>query len=252
MSARVTRFEAGGYRFINGVFQYSAGVAALPGHRIERVTFRERLPLDAGFAAAERLIIAAGRPLAAFCACELRSPAPFTETGFRAFNEVYVGTLARWGIFDGTTNPVARSNVCPAVDPPAAPSFHAFSFTVADAGARPSFVIAGSGEAEEGKGNYRDHIVRRGDTSVDGLKTKARFVLAEMERRMAALSFGWREVSATQVYTVHDFHPFLADEIVGRGATRAGLTWHYDRPPVEEIEFEMDCRGIEAERVVAP
>jgi hypothetical protein len=252
MSAHVTPFEAGGYRFIDGVFQYSAGVAALPGYRIERATFRERLPLNAGFAAVERFIAAAGRPLTAFCACELRSPAPFTEDGFRAFNEVYVGTLTRWGIFDGTTNPVARSNVCPAVSPPPVPSFHAFSFTVADAGASPSFVIAGSGEAEEGKGNYRDHIVRRGDTSEAGLEAKARFVLTEMERRMAALGFGWHDVSATQVYTVHDFHPFLADEIVRRGAARAGLTWHYDRPPVQEIEFEMDCRRVDTERVIAP
>ncbi len=247
----VSNFTPGGYRFIEGVFQYSAGVAALPGYRIERVTFRERLPLDAGFAAAERIMAAAGRPPTAFCACELRSPAPFTETGFRAFNEVYVTTLARWGIFDGTTNPVARSNVCPAVDPPTAPSFHAFSFTVEGADAAPSFVIAGSGEAEEGKGSYRDRTVRRGDTSPDGLKAKARFVLAEMERRMAALGFGWRHVSATQVYTVHDFHPFLAEEIVGRGAARAGLTWHYDRPPVQELEFEMDCRGVDVERAVA-
>jgi hypothetical protein len=251
VSAPVTPFAAGGYRFINGVFQYSAGVAALPGHRIERVTFRERLALDAGFAAIERIIAAAGRPPTAFCACELRSPAPFTEDAFRAFNEVYVGTLARWGIFDGTANPVARSNVCPAIDPPAVPSFHAFSFTVADADARPSFVIAGSGEAEEGKGNYRDHIVRRGDTSTDGLRAKARFVLMEMERRMTAFGFGWRDVSAAQVYTVHDFHPFLADEIVRRGAAGAGLTWHYDRPPVQEIEFEMDCRSVDTERVVA-
>jgi hypothetical protein len=247
----VSIFTPGGYRFIKGVFQYSAGVAALPGHRIERVTFRERLPLDAGFAAAERIMAQAGRPPQAFCACELRSPAPFTEAGFRAFNEVYVGTLARWGIFDGTTNPVARSNVCPAIEPPAAPCFHAFSFTVEDAGAPPSFVIAGSGEAEEGKGSYRDRTVRRGDTSPDGLKAKARFVVAEMERRMAALGFGWRHVSATQVYTVHDFHPFLAEEIVRRGAARAGLTWHYDRPPVQELEFEMDCRGVDIERAVA-
>src|SRR5262245_11787997 len=249
--AATVDFSAGGYRFLPGVFQYSGGVAALPGHAIERVRLRTLLPLKQGFERIERLIGEAGRPLTAFCACELRSPAPFTEEGFRAFNEVYVGTLARWGIFDGTTNPVARSNVCPAIDPPVAPSFHAFSFTVTDAGAQPSFVIAGSGEAEEGKGNYRDHIVRRGDTSADGLKAKARFVLAEMERRMAALGFAWREVSATQVYTVHDFHPFLADEIVGRGAARAGLTWHYDRPPVEELEFEMDCRSVEAERVGA-
>src|SRR5258708_3655484 len=74
---------------------------------------------------------AGGRPLAAFCACELRSPARFTEDGFRAFNEVYAGTLKRWGVMTGDANPVARSNVCPAIDPPAEPSFHAFCFTVA-------------------------------------------------------------------------------------------------------------------------
>ena len=45
------------------------------------------------------------------------------------FNQHYVKTLAEWGMFDGTTNPVARSNVCPEIDPPAEPSFYAFSFT---------------------------------------------------------------------------------------------------------------------------
>ena len=33
-------FSAGGYRFLPGVFQYSGGVAALSGHAIERVRFR--------------------------------------------------------------------------------------------------------------------------------------------------------------------------------------------------------------------
>ena len=80
-------FSAGGYRFLPGVFQYSGGVAALSGHAIERVRFRTLLPLKQGFERIERLIAAAGRPPTAFCACELRSPAPFTEQGFRAFNE---------------------------------------------------------------------------------------------------------------------------------------------------------------------
>jgi hypothetical protein len=37
---------------------------------------------------------------------------------------------------------------------------------------------------------------------------------------------------------------------VRRGAARAGLTWHYARPPVEGLEFEMDCRSVSRERVV--
>ena len=106
-------FEPGDYRFVKGVFQYSAGVAALPGHRIVRVRFHDPAPLPEGFRRIEQIIRAAGRPLTAFCACELRSPAPFTESGFAAFNKVYVGTLERWGVFDGATNPVAR----PAKDP---------------------------------------------------------------------------------------------------------------------------------------
>ena len=244
----VLPFERGGYRFVEGVFQYSAGVAAEPGHRIVRVQFRRPVPLEEGFRRIEKIIGATSRPLMAFCACELRSPAPFTESGFAAFNKIYVGTLERWSIYDGKTNPVARSNVCPAIDPPAEPSFHAFSYTETAANAEPSFVIAGSGEAPEGRGNYRDHIVRRGDTSPEGLREKARFVLGEMERRMAALGFGWKDTTAAQLYTVHDVHPFLADEIVRRGAARSGLTWHYNRPPVVELEYEMDCRGVSSER----
>jgi hypothetical protein len=243
-------FAAGGYRFLPAVFQYSGGAAALPGHAIERVRFRAPVPIAEGFARIERIIGAAGRPLTAFCACELRSPAPFTEQGFRAFNEVYVVTLEKWGLFDGKVNPVARSNVCPEIDPPAEPSFHAFSFTVAANDAAPSFVIAGSGEAREGGASYRERTVRHGETTPDAMREKARYVLGEMERRLAALGFGWADTTATQVYTVHDLHPFLADEIVRRGAARSGLTWHFARPPVRGLEYEMDCRGVGRERVV--
>ena len=244
-------FAAGGYRFIPGPFQYSGGVAALRGYRIERVRFRRPVPLVRGFELVAEVIRNSGRPLTAFCACELRSPAPFTEQGFRAFNEVYVKTLSEWGIFDGTVNPVARSNVCPAINPPEGPSLYAFSYTVAsDSDSAPSLVIAGSGEAPEGQGSYQERCVRRGDVSPDGLREKARFVLGEMERRLGAFGATWRDATATQVYTVHDLYPFLADEIVRREASEGGLTWHFCRPPVADLDFEMDCRAISDERVV--
>ena len=132
----------------------------------------------------------------------------------------------------------------------AAPSFHAFCYTVAATGPLPTFIVAGSGEAVEGKGNYRDHTIRAGETSPDAMREKAVYVLGEMERRLAALGFGWRDTTASQVYTVHDLHPFLADEIVRRGAACAGLTWHYARPPVRGLEYEMDCRAVADERVI--
>jgi len=236
-------FAAGGYRFIPGPFQYSAGVAALRGYQIHRARFRRPLPVVQGFELAAQAIKNSGRPLTAFCACELRSPAPFTEQGFRAFNEVYVKTLSEWGIFDGTINPVARSNVCPAIEPPEEPSLYAFSYTVAaDANSAPSLVIAGSGEAPEGQGSYQERCVRRGDVSPEGLREKARFVLGAMERRLGAFGARWRDTTATHVYTVHDLYPFLADEIV--------LTWCFCRPPVVDLDFEMDCRAITNERIL--
>ena len=151
MSAAV--FEAGNYRYVPGPFQYSGGVAAQPGFEMERVRLRQPLPVREGFALIEEMLTARGRPLTAFAACEMRSPEPFTEQGFIAFNREYVQTLARWGIFHDDVNPVARSNVCPELHPPAEPCFEAFSFTVpraSDGGDAPSFVVAGSGEAVEG------------------------------------------------------------------------------------------------------
>src|SRR5262245_41508664 len=200
-------FAPGGYRFILAVFQYSGGVVAEPGFRIERVTFREPVPLAQGFHRVEAIVAARGRPPTAFCACELRSPLPFTDEGFRAFNEHYVETLARWGIYDGNTNPVARSNVCPEIAPPAEPSLHAFSFTVPVEPATSTFVVAGSGEAREGGAVYRERTVRYGETSPEAMREKAVFVLGEMERRLRLLGQSWSSTTATQVYTVHDLHP---------------------------------------------
>ncbi|RED36176.1 hypothetical protein BJ123_108109 [Rhodopseudomonas thermotolerans] len=239
-----------GYRYMPGVFQYSCGIAALPGFAIERVRFANPVPLKQGFAKIAEILKEAGRPLTAFGACELRSPAPFTEEGFVAFNEIYIKTLMDWGIMQDRVNPIARSNVCPAIDPPAEPSFYAFSYTVPADNAPKSFVIAGSGEAPEGKGNYRDHTVALGDTSAAGLQKKAQFVLGEMERRMSAFGGTWADITGAQLYTVHDIHPFLESELGRRGVFRHGLTWHFNRPPVEGLDYEMDCRCVHRERVV--
>jgi len=248
--AEVITFAPGGYRYIKGPFQYSAGIAAEPGFEIERVHLVKPLPLAEGFAAAEAHLAAAGRPLTSFCACELRSPAPFTEEGFIAFNKEYVKTLERWGIYRDGTNPVARTNVCPAVSAPTTPALYAFSYTVpAGTSAPGSFVIAGGGEAPELKPNYRDHIVRRGDRSPDAMREKVRYVMGVMESRLAALGFSWRDAAATQAYTIYDIGPFVLDEIVQRGAAAAGLTWHFCRPPVVDLDYEMDVRRAAREIV---
>jgi len=244
----VQPFAAGGYRFLTHQFQYSGGVAAEPGWRIERARFHRLLPLAEGFAAAEAHLARLGRPPTAFCACELRSPRQFTEAGFVAFNRHYVQQLAAWGIFRDEINPVARSNVCPEIDPPATPSFYAFSYTMPGDGG--GFVAAGSGEAREGGGSYAERIVRLGDQSPAAMRDKAHLVLDVMEERMRPLGFGWADVTATQLYTVFEVHAFLGDEFVRRGAIPAGLTWHFARPPVEGLDLEIDIRGVASELVI--
>lgn len=243
-------FTAGNYRYIPALFQYSSGAAALPDYEIERVRFDTWLPLAEGFARIADYIRAAGRPLTSFCACELRSPGVVDEAGFRKFNEHYVKTLAEWGIFDGTNNPVARSNVCLEIDPPSEPSFYAFSFVREAKSAGPSFVIAGGAEARSGAGTYPERIVRYRETSADAFREKARMTMANMEERLSAFGFGWKDTTATQVYTVQDFHPVVADELVKRGAARQGMTWHFARPPVVDLEFEMDTRRVMREMVI--
>jgi len=236
-----------GYRYIPGVFQYSAGVQALDGFRIERVSFHRTVPLAEGFAFIERFMASENVPLTGFCACELRSPAPFTDAGFIAFNRHYCETLTRWGVMRDDRNPVARSNVCPELHKPLEPSFHAFCFARPVSGASGSFVISGSGEAEDGHASYRERTVRFGETGADALREKGVYVLGRMEERMAAIGAGWADTTASQVYTVHDLYPFLADEIVRRGAAEHGLSWHFARPPVVGLEYEMDCRSVPVE-----
>jgi hypothetical protein len=245
----LTDVPAGGYRAIDGVFQYSAGVAAQPGYEIVRARFATPLALADGFDRIDTHLASLGLSRAAFCACELRSPAPFSEAGFRAFNEAYVAPLTSWGVIVDGYNPVARSNLVPAFDPPREPSFFAFSYTVPSSNARPTFVISGSAEAAEGGARYE--IVRPGDVTPEGLRVKARFVLDVMEARLVALGRTWADTTATQVYSVQDVHPLIAAEFVPRGCARAGFTWFPVRPPLEGLEYEMDTRAVYREEVLA-
>jgi hypothetical protein len=240
--ADVGLFVPGSYRFIKGVFQYSGGVAAEPGFRIERARLTRPLPLSEGFDRIEAHLTKIGRPVAALCACELRSPEPFTESGFVTFNRQYIERLEQWGLIAGGVNPVARTNVCPDFEPPAEVVLSAFSYTGQDDSGAGSFIVAGSGEAREGLPEYRDSIVRFGETSPDAIRDKVRFVLDEMERRLSALGLTWSDAGSTQAYTVHNVGGLVADEFVARGAIRNGLERHYARPPVVGIEFEMDVR----------
>jgi hypothetical protein len=82
------------------------------------------------------------------------------------------------------------------------------------------------------------------------MREKLRFVVAEMGRRLRALGFGWRDAVSTQAYTVRDIGALMGEEIAKKGVAPGGLAWHFSRPPVAELEFEMDVRGSAREIMI--
>ena len=234
---------AGGYHFLRGIGPYSAGVTAAEGFRIEHVRLSHPIALRDGFDLVDAHLRAAGRPRAALCAMALRSPAPFSFSGFNEFNAGYVEMLKSWDLLLDGVNPIARTNVAPELDAPAAPSLYSFAYTVPAVSSARSFVVAGAGELPEGSLDPADVVP-------GPLSAKAQFVLGLMEGRLRGLRATWSDVTVTNIYTVHDLP--LRDILDRVGlAARHGLTWHYTRPPIVTIEFEMDLRGVAEDRVLS-
>ncbi len=241
----------GGYSFLKGIAPYSAGVVANAGFEIERARMAKPLPIAEAFARLDAHLAKLERPPQALCGMELRSPSPFTFKGFNDFNAGYVHFLEKRNILLNGLNPVARTNVAPEIGGPSEPVVYAFSYTVPARDAARSFIVAGAGELPEGSLDPHD-VVRRGENSLDALTDKARFVLGLMHGRLVGLGASWDEVSAVDVYTVHDISPFLASLIVPKtGNAPNGITWHYTRPPIAGIEYEMDMRRCAGEIVLA-
>ena len=90
---------------------------------------------------------------------------------------------------------------------------------------------------------YSDRVIRYQDTSPEGLREKVAFVVAEMERRLGLLGVSWKDVLATQAYTVQNIGHLVGEAMAARGALGRGLVWHYARPPVVGLEYEMDVHG---------
>jgi hypothetical protein len=240
----------GSYSFLRGIAPYSAGVVANADFEIERARLAKPLPIAGAFALLDAHLTTLDRPPQALCGMELRSPSPFTFDGFNEFNAGYVHFLEERNVLVSGLNPVARTNVAPEIAAPSEPAVYAFSYTIPARTASRSFIVAGAGELPEGSLDPLD-IVRRGEDSLDALVEKARFVLGLMDGRVHGLGVTWDEVTAVDVYTVHDVAPFLASLIIPRtGNARHGISWHYTRPPIAGIEYEMDVRGCAREIVV--
>lgn len=246
---------SGGYQFLPGGTMYSSGVCATAGFEIHHVTLLRPLPLARGLEAIAARLAAAKRPPQALCGLELRCAAPYSFEGFAAFNDRYCSLLRQHDMLSdealrNALNPVARTNICALAETITEQNIHAFSYTVPVAGAhqRPSFVIAGAGELLQSALDEAA-IVRRGETSDDAMEAKAACVMGIMQHRLDALGAAWSHVTTVNIYTAHPILPFLHRAILEPmgAAARLGVHWHLSRPPVADIEFEMDMRGVARE-----
>ena len=261
----------GNYQFIPGTATFSSGAVAQPGYAMVHAIFRRPLMLAAAFEVMQSHLAGLGRPMQAVAGIELRSPKPFSFASFGGFNKVYVDLLQQYGLqltVDGKAlGPAARSNLAP--EPlsiaPSEVSVYAFTYTVRSVAVRgddgyAQFVAAGSGElrpAPKSTVNQtvnsgtapRDLIVRVGETNGSALREKAIYCMNAVADELSALGTSWADCTAVNIYTVHPISGFLHDDILlplGDAAIH-GVHWHYTRPPIEEIEFEVDARGVSQE-----
>ena len=243
----------GNYSFLPGIGPFSSGVVAGKDYEVVRVTLASPLPYRKGFAGIDRFLYEHGRPPQALCGIELRSPRPMTFAEFDSFNQGYIELLKERDILVEGVNPVARTNVAPAMDPPAEAVLYAFSYTTPAKDSPVTFVVAGGGAvARKGEKAGPEDIVRRGDVSVEGMREKANHVLGLMEKRLAGLGVGWAQVTGVDVYTVQNIFPLLETLLLPRlgPAKRHGVRWQFARPPLQEVEFEMNMRGLRRELVL--
>ena len=242
----------GDFQFLRGSGPYSSGAVASPGFEVVHAIFNPLPKLWDAFDIIQKHLAAAGRPIEALCGMELRIPQALSVEAFNEFNQPYIERLKQWGTHVGGLNPVARTNVSLEVNPVAEPSVYGFCYTAPWDFTGKTFVIAGAGELRS-SALAAEEIVSRGDVSPEGIKAKTERVLAIMTERLQGMNVAWSDVTQSNIYTVHNIYPLMEPTVMPalHEGGRHGVRWHFARPPVLGIEFEMDLRGVQREITVS-
>ncbi len=242
----------GNFKFLEGIEPFSSGAVASAGYEVVHAIFHPLPGLWNAFDLIEKRLRSAGRPLQALCGMELRIPEALSVEGFDELNQPYIDRLKEWDTHVDGLNPVARTNVALELNPVAEPAVYGFCYTMPSDFDGRTCVIAGSGETQ-GALTAADGIVSRGDVSAAGMRAKTEQTLLRMTERLERMGLGWSDIAQSNIYTVHNIHQLMASTILPslHEAGRHGIRWHFARPPVLEIEFEMDMRGVRQEIVVS-
>ena len=233
--------RGGSFRFLPAITAYSAGFAASDGFEITALRLHDCPTLAVGFERIDKEIQRRGLDPTALAGLQLRSPGAFSFEGFAAFNDEYRQSLIKRGLIIDGVNPISRTNVIPIDQGPAVPTI-AVAFIVHSSQGRggSDFVVAGAGEVDGDLGP--ENIVARGDLSQKGLSLKVDCVLNIMLERLDALGASGQSPTTVNVYTAHEITGLsgMIEKKLPTVSKNGYSTW-LTRPPVKEIEFEMDC-----------
>ena len=240
----------GGYDFLPGGPPFACGVVARANYEIVHATLRRPLPYQAGFAAVAAFLAARDRPMTALCGIQLRSPAPRSFDGFADFNAGYGEELTRYGLWLDGANPLARTNVAPAHRPPKEVSLQAFSFTVPSSGEGRTFIVAGAAELRDDVLDAAA-VMRPGETGLDAMAEKAGYVMGTMGSRLDGLGASWDEVTTINVFALDHVADVVRSVVLPHAGHDAdSVHWYPSLPPVADVRWEMDVRGVRRELMV--
>jgi enamine deaminase RidA (YjgF/YER057c/UK114 family) len=240
----------GGYAYVPALPFASAGVVALPGMSLVRAVFAEPRPLRAAFAAVERHLESAHRPLMALCGFEFRMPKVLSVEGFVAFNARYVAQLKTWDLVADAPPTLSRTNVVPRGTALSEDAVYAFSYTIQEREDSQTFVISGAPELIPGESSSDFRILRRGESSEEALREKTRCVVSNVRRVIDALGASWDAACSVHLYSRWPLERELRRAISAEpgGVTPAhGIVCHDADPPVLDLELEVDVRRYRRE-----
>jgi hypothetical protein len=247
--------QRGGYLFVPGIDAFSFAARAAEGFAVVRTTFRRQRLFPDGLTDVEMHLRAAGRPLHALCGLELRSGQQMTLPEFAAFNGVYNGRMREAGLLVDDRMPLTRTNVVIS-GTTLSHRLYAFTYTVpvqgSDSSGSPTFMSSGIPEVRNLNLGPNAEVVAAGDTSSNGLRQKAAFVLETIDGLLQTLGVRWNDVTGTQLYTVHDIHPLILSLVlpkIGEAAWR-GIQWHHTPLPVVGADIEIDVRSTQTELMI--
>ena len=186
-------FAAGGLRIVQSVFPFGPALLPLHGfHDPARAVSAGRCRSRHGFAEDRALHQkTAGRPLTSFCACELRSPAPFSDARLSCVQPGLRGdTCATGASCKGRAQPGCAQQCLPG-DRPAGRALVSRLLLHGRRRKTPrraSSSPAAARRSEGGASYARAKQCATARPSAEAMRERARYVLGEMERRLAQLA----------------------------------------------------------------